>query len=354
MTDHATRTMRFFHPRRTDMRPSNPRATSRSLAPAIALATFITTTSANVAAEPEAHQTPAQLVDALHSAFGTHHARAVHAKGVVLEGTFVPTPDAQSLTRAALFTDGAVPITVRFSDFTGIPNIPDTSADANPRGLAVKFHGKDGSETDVVTHSFNGFPTADADEFAVFLRAIGASGPGVAKPTPIERFLAAHPVAMAFVTSQKPPPESYATACYFGVNAFRFVDARGRASFVRYRFMPQAGEHYLDAATLAGKGPDYLVDEIPLRTARAPVRFDWYAQVAEAGDPIEDPSRAWPDGRRLVKLGTLTIERAAADQAAAGRALLFLPSRVPPGIEPADPMIALRQAAYPISFGARQ
>ncbi len=335
------------------MRPSHPNSTIRPLAPALVLASLMTAAPA-IAAEPDARQTPAQLVDALHSAFGTHHARAVHAKGVVLEGTFVPTSDARALTSAALFGEGAVPITVRFSDFTGIPDIPDTLPDANPRGLAIKFRAHDGTETDIVTHSFNGFPTADADEFATFLRAIGASGPDAPKPTPIERFLATHPVAKAFVTSQKPPPESYATASYFGVNAFRFVDDRGRASFVRYRFVPQAGEHFLDAATLQSKGPDYLVDEIPLRVTRAPVRFDWYAQVAEAGDPIDDPSRAWPEGRRLVKLGTLTIDRPVADQAAASRALLFLPSRVPPGIEPADPMVARRTAAYPISFAARQ
>ncbi|MEO8937337.1 MAG: catalase family peroxidase [Burkholderiaceae bacterium] len=229
-------------------------------------------------------------------------------------------------------------------------NIPD----ANPRGLAIKFHGGDGSETDLVTHSFNGFPVADADGFGQLMRAIGASGPGAPKPTPIERFLAEHPAAKTFLTTQKPPPESYATASYFGVNAFKFIDAKGHESFVRYRFVPKAGEHYLDATALAGKGPNYLVDEIPLRVAKAPVQFDWYAQIAGPGDVIDDPTIAWPESRRLVKLGTLTIDHAVANQEAASKALLFLPSRVPAGIEPADPMIGVRSAAYPISFSGRQ
>jgi catalase len=244
-------------------------------------------------------------------------------------------------------------MTVRFSDFTGIPDIPDTSADANPRGLAIKLTAKDG-EMDIVTHSFNGFPTSNADDFAQFLRAIGASGPNAPKPTPIEQFLATHPVASTFLHTQKPPPMSYATASYFGVNAFSFIDSRGRSSHVRYRFMPRAGEHYLDPAALASKGPDYLIEEMPERVKTSPVEFTWYAQVADDGDVIDDPSLVWPESRRLVKLGTLVIDRVVPDQAAASKTLMFLPTHVPAGIVPADPMIMLRGSAYPISFGARQ
>ena len=299
------------------------------------------------------HESPAQLVEALHSAFGEHHARAVHAKGVVLEGHFVPAIDARRITTAAVFREKQVPIVVRFSDFTGIPNIPDTSADANPRGMALKLMARDG-EMDVVAHSFNGFPTSNSDEFAQFLRAVGSSGPGTPKPTPIETFLAGHPVAKTFIETQKPPPDSYGTACYFGVNAFEFSNAENRKVFVRYRFMPKAGEHYLDSATLATKGPDYLIDEIAERVKTSPVEFDWFAQIAGPGDVADDPSRAWPEKRRLVRLGTLVIDRVVADQTSVNRSLLFLPARAPAGIAPADPMIGLRNAAYPLSFGARQ
>ena len=300
------------------------------------------------------HETPASMVAALHSAFGEHHARAVHAKGVVLEGTFTPTAEAQKLSSATLFAMGTIPVTIRFSDFTGIPTIPDTSADANPRGLALKFHMKDGSETDVVTHSFNGFPVSTADEFAVFLRAIGGSGPNVAKPTPIALFLDSHPVAKTFLTTQKPPPTSYATCAYFGVNSFAFISANGHRTFVRYRFVPADGEHYLDAATLATKGPKYLIEEIGPRVAKSSARFEWFAQISGDGDVIENPSIAWPESRQLVRLGTISITREVTDQVASDKALLFLPGRVPAGIETADPMLNIRHAAYPISFAERQ
>ena len=304
------------------------------------------------AAEP-AHETPASMVSALHAAFGEHHARAVHAKGIILDGTFTPAPEARTIARAALFSEGPIPITVRFSDFTGLPDIPDNIPDANPRGLAVKFRMVAGRETDIVTHSFNGFPVANADEFAMFLRAIGASGPGAARPTLIESFLASHPIAKTFVTTQKPPPVSYATAAYFGVNSFAMLDASGKKRFVRFRFVPTDGEQYLDAPTLASKGPNYLREEIAARVAKAPAKFEWFAQIADSGDAIENPSIAWPESRTLIHLGTLRIE-AVETNPNADKELLFLPARLCEGIETADPMLTIRQGAYPISFGERQ
>ncbi|HEX4294987.1 MAG TPA: catalase family peroxidase [Rhizomicrobium sp.] len=277
------------------------------------------------------NQSPQYLVDALHSAFGNHHARAVHAKGIILSGSFTPTKEASLQSKSAIFQGGALPATVRFSDFTGIPDIPDTDGNANPRGFAVKIVAKDGTAVDIVNHSFNGFPAATSDEFAVFLRAVGASGPGVAHPTPIEQFLATHPVAKAFLTTQKPPPASYATAAYFGVNAFKYTNAKNKSVYVRYRFVPRAGEHYLTAEELKSKGPAYLQEEIAARIAKGPAVFDWYAQIAQSGDKIDNPSIAWPDGRKLVKLGTIAIT-AVADPAM-DKQTLFLPGGSHPGIE---------------------
>jgi catalase len=158
------------------------------------------------------NQSPKDLVDALHTAFGEHHARAVHAKGIILEGSFVADAGAKALSKAPIFASGPLPVTVRFSNFTGIPDIPDNIPEANPRGFAVKIKTADGEAFDVVTHSFNGFPTSNSDEFAALLRSVGASGPDAEHPTPVERFLSTHPVAKNFLTTQKPPPVSYATA----------------------------------------------------------------------------------------------------------------------------------------------
>ena len=76
-------------------------------------------------------------------------------------------------------------------------------------------------------------------------------------------------------------------------------------------------------------------------------------QLAEAGDKIEDPSTAWPDTRKKVELGTISITKAVADSQAAEKKLLFVPGALVPGIEAADPMIAARSAAYIVSLSRR-
>ncbi|WP_216711083.1 MULTISPECIES: catalase family peroxidase [Sphingosinicellaceae] len=296
---------------------------------------------------------PAHLVADLHTAFGNNHARAVHAKGVVLFGSFTPDPAARTLSKATVFAR-PTNVTVRFSDFTGIPTIPDNIGDADPRGFAVKFGPVDNPAMDIVAHSFNGFPVRTGVEFGELMRAIGASSPGAAKPTALDRFLGAHPAAATFLKTQKPPPASYATAAYFGVNTFTFIDAKGHKTAVRYRFIPLAGEHYLDATASKAAGPNYLAPEIGRRVATGPVRFTWLAQVAGAGDKLDDSTVAWPDTRRLVQLGVITINRSSTDQAGDSKRLMFLPGTLPDGIVPADPMIDIRTAAYPVSFSERQ
>lgn len=205
-----------------------------------------------------------------------------------------------------------------------------------------------------VNHSFNGFPTPTAADFGDLLRAIAASGAEAAKPTALDTYLAVHPVAKAFLTSQSPAAESWATTPYYGVNSFQFTNAAGEVAYVRYRFVPEAGEHYLTTDALASKGPNYLSEEIAARVLKSAIHFTWYAQIAARDDEIENPSIAWPETRKLVKLGTITIERASANTELADQSLNFLPGSTPPGIAPADPMLTIRNAAYPISLAERR
>jgi len=296
---------------------------------------------------------PEQIVDAFNGVFGVHPgARSNHAKGVVVEGTFTPAASAASVSKAAHLQKTEVPVTVRFSNSTGIPTIPDNDAGAGPRGIALKFNLPDGSKTDIVGHSFNVFPVATAEEFKDFLFALGASKPGAPQPTAIEKFLSTHPAAKAFVTTPKPAPVSYGTLAYFGVNTFKFTNAGGVVTFGRYQLQPVAGEKFLAMERVSKMGPDYLVDEIGERVRRGPVKFKLLLQVAEPGDKIDDPSIAWPDSRKKVELGTIAITKTTT-QSHTADTLLFLPGAVVPGIEAADPMIAVRSAAYPISFARR-
>ena len=60
--------------------------------------------------------------------------RPAHAKGVLLRGTFTPSPEAASLTRAPHLHRNSTPVTVRFSDFAGIPTV----ADKDPQGVRAR------------------------------------------------------------------------------------------------------------------------------------------------------------------------------------------------------------------------
>ncbi len=197
-------------------------------------------------------RTPGHLVGDMHAAFGSHHVRAVHAKGIIATGSFTPTAEARELCRASLFA-ASLPVIVRFSDFTGLPDIPDTNPLGQPRGMAIKFLLPDGGNYDVINHSFNGFPVATSAKFGELLLAIGASGPGVQAPTPLDRFLETHPAARHFLTSQTPPPESFATTSFFGVNAFQFTDPDGANVYVRYRFVPCGGRTLSGCGSAGGK-----------------------------------------------------------------------------------------------------
>jgi catalase len=297
--------------------------------------------------------TPNQMIDDMHQAFGAHHDRAVHTKGVLFLGIFTPDPAALALTKAPIFAGGDLPVQARFSLFSGIPDIPDTDGGAAPTGLAIKIEAGNGESYDLASDQHNGFIVATVDEFAEVMRDVGASGPGVAHPTPIEQFIGTHPAAKAFVTSLT-QPASYAEATFFGINSFKWTNAQGKSIFVRYRYVPRAGEHYLSKDELKPLGPNYLQDEIVARIAKAPVVFDWYVQIAESGDKIEDPSAVWPESRKLVKVGTFTITQPPADPLAADKAFTVLPGSSRPGIDPADPMLTFRNQVYPVSFKARQ
>lgn len=303
--------------------------------------------------QPPLKTTPAEMVDTLHSVFGDHHARAIHTKGIMLTGHFTPAPSAERVSRAPHLRGPGTPVTVRFSNFAGIPNASDTDALAAPRGLAIRFTLPDGSSTDIVSHSFNGFPSQNADQFRELLQAIAASGPGVPKPTPLDGYLSTHPAARNFLTVAKPAPVSYATLPYYGVNTFKFINASGKVTYGRYQIVPVAPLEYLTETQAKDAMADYLAKEITTRVSRAPVRFRLMLQIAAQGDHIDDPSIAWPSSREQIELGTLSIDRIVPDSKAAEKKIVFMPNSLPAGIEVEDEMVNFRSAAYGVSFSQR-
>jgi catalase len=288
--------------------------------------------------------------------FGLHSGfRAAHAKGVLLSGTFTPAPDAPSLTCAPHATRPSTPVTARFSNSTGIPQIADNSPDANPRGLAIRFHLAEHVHTDIVSHSTDGFPTHDGYEFLEFLKAVAASGPDAPSPKPVEVFLGSHPAALAFVQSPKPFPSSLARERYFGVTAFAFTNAAGLKRFGRYRIVPEAGNDYLSDDAVAKLPVDYHFEEIIDRLKEEPARFKILVQLAAEGDVTDDATKHWPESRELFDLGTLELMVPVPDNLAEQKHIIFDPIPRVDGIESsADPLLELRAAIYLLSGRRRR
>jgi catalase len=297
--------------------------------------------------------TPSDAIDAVNSVFGRHAgARALHAKGILCAASFTATPEAAELTTAAHMQGATVPATFRFSNGAGNPHHPDFMPD--PRGLAAKFYLPDGSRTDIVAVSTPIFPVATPDGFIALVKAQGA-GPLAAIKMPL--VIARYPSIARTLPRVAPslrPPKSYAQLRYYGIHAFRWTDPTGTARYVRYFLKPGDGEAHLSFQAARRLGPDYLQTELRERLDRGPITFTLEVQIATPGDPVDDPSQAWPSERRRVTVGQYEITGLETGRETGGDVLVFDPTRVTPGIElSADAVLNFRKGAYSESVARR-
>jgi catalase len=296
-----------------------------------------------------------RLVDQMNALYGQHPGvRANHAKGAVFEGMFTPASGAGALSSAVFLKGAPTPLVIRFSNAGGIPDAPDTHPSTNGiRGMAIKFRLADGSETDMVCISANGFPVATGEDFLALLQAAGASGRDVPKPTPLDKFMSTHPAAQAFAATPRPVAVSYGTQPFFGVNAFKFTNGQGTSKFGRYRIVPESGPAYVTDEEAMKRPPNALADNLRASVEKRPVKFHLLVQVAAADDPVTDATKVWSDSRPAVELGEIAVTKALDTQKVENQ-LLFLPTNVTSGIEPSDdPIITTRTGAYAESFGRR-
>jgi catalase len=296
---------------------------------------------------------PQQALDVINKRFGRHPGfRALHAKGTLTKGTFTATPEAARLTRAQHMQGDAIPVTVRLSNGSGDPNLPDYGPEV--RGMAVKFYLPDGSRTDISAQTVPRFPVRTPDAFMNLLRA---SAPGAGRVVRLPLFLATHPEALPALRANAAalkPPASYAAVRYYAVHAFKWIDAGGGERYVRYRWLPEAEEPPLTQEEAKSRGKDYLQDDIRERLDRGPVRFTLELQLAGPGDKVDDPTAVWPDERRTVAAGSVELTELETGRETGGDVLVFDPVRVVDGIELShDPILQYRSPAYSVSVERR-
>ena len=281
--------------------------------------------------------------------------RVAHAKGIVCEGTFMPAKDAATLSKAAHFRGPSVPVTIRFSNAATDPSTPDNSPNAGPRGMAIRFNLAGGGRTDIVALSHNGFVVGTGEDFLALQKAAVATDPSKPHPWPIEAFLGAHPLALKFVQESQVVPASYGTQGFFSNNAFNFVNKDGLKQAGRYKILPVAGQHNLSDAEAKTQSANFLDEELKTRLKTGPVKFRLVVQLANPGDPTKDGSLVWPDDRRTVEVGTISIASVVADSDTVQKTLVFFPTTLTDGIELSDdPLPALRTSVYALSFARRQ
>lgn len=291
------------------------------------------------------NETGKNVYTALRGAFGTpNDQRPAHARGILLSGTFSPTSIASSLSKAPHFNDASTSVTVRFSNSTGIPTIPDNDPNASPRGMATRFNlpnSPDGKRrhTDIIAHSTAFFPMRTGEGFLEMLKAIGGGTIG--------EFVGKNPSALAFVSDPKPAPASFGTEKYFAVSAFKLISSEDKTTTIRYRITPDAGESHLSEEEAKAKDPAYLHNEIQARVIDGPLSFKLLAQVAEEGDPTDDATVHWPEDRKIVDLGTIKIEKVEEDNDEKQRMIIFDPVPRVGGVEETDdPLFDMRASVY--------
>jgi catalase len=297
--------------------------------------------------------TATEAIDAVNDVFGKHAgSRALHAKGILLKGTFTAFPQAAELTTAAHMQGGEIPATFRFSNGAGNPHHPDYAPD--PRGLAAKFYLPDGSRTDIVAVSTPVFPVSTPDAFIELVKAQGA-GPLAAVKLPA--LMVRHPSivrTLPAAAASLRPPDGYNTIPYFAIHAFKWTGPDGSWRYVRYLLRPGDAVRHLSPFAARGRGRDYLQDGIRARLQERPIRFTLDVQIAGPGDPVDDPSRAWPKTRSRVTVGSYEITELETERETGGDILVFDPTRVTPGIECSDdPVLAFRKSAYGESVARR-
>ncbi len=304
----------------------------------------------------ESAVTPDQMVSAFEGSFGvTKGERRNHTKGTCAAGEFIGHPDMAAYSSSALFSSRAVPVVARFSLAGGNPKAPDSTK--NARGMALEFRLPKGDLHYMTMLNTPMFGAAQAQTLHNFLIARKAD-PATGKPDPekMKAFKDGHPdnhLQSAFLASNN-PPTNYANSAYFGIHTFKFVNSKNKTTLVRFRFVPQDGEKRLSDDELKSMPPNFLEQRLIERAKQGPVRWDMMVTIGVAGDPEDNPTLAWPDGRKEIKAGTLTMTSAVTQKGAECEKINFNPLVMAAGIEPTnDPILQFRSPSYAIGAAKR-
>ncbi|MGZ3410305.1 MAG: catalase family peroxidase [Xanthobacteraceae bacterium] len=300
--------------------------------------------------------TASAVANALEGAYGTHRGqRRNHTKGIGALGTFVGSPEAAVYSRSGLFSGQTIDVVARFSLAGGDPQASDT--EKSPRGLGLEFRLPNGALHHMtMIHTpmfFAAVPGTFLDKFVAL-----TPDPATGKPDPekFKAFMARHPdnAGQAKFLEQNNPPPSYANCAFYGIHTFKFLDRENNVTLVRFRFVPRDGEKHLSDAELKTMPNDFLESALVERARRGPAHWDMKLTIGEPGDVEDDPTVLWPENRKEITAGTLTIFSVTPERQAGSYAINFDPLMLDDGIAATnDPVLLFRSASYAVSHTRR-
>ncbi|MEJ8857598.1 catalase family peroxidase [Variovorax robiniae] len=294
--------------------------------------------------------TPGKIVDTLAPKGGAALGfRRNHAKGICFTGTFESNGAGADLSKAQILSKGAYPVTGRFNLAVADPKTED--ATARVRGLGLRIQSPDGQEWRSAMIDAPFFPIATPQAFYDLQVASHSSDPNAMKT-----FAGAHPELGAFGAwaGSAPWTGSYTESRYNSLNSFVFTNAHGQDQVVRWSFVPAAAPVPVPPDELKKRGPGFLDKDITDKVAGSPQRWTLVVMVANPGDVTADPSKAWPEDRRKVEVGTLLVQKIAPEPDGPCRDINFDPTVLPAGMRTSDdPFPAARSAAYSVSYNRR-
>lgn len=298
--------------------------------------------------------TPASIVNTFQRLNGVHPGfRRNHAKGVCVTGYFESNGQGQALSKAQVFLPGRVPIVGRFALAGGLPFAPDSPSTI--RSLAILFKQPNGEEWRTGMVNIPVFPVNTPQAFAEFLVA-SSPDPATGKEIPgaMTAFLAKHPETGAALQmiGKHPFSSGFSDSPYYGLNAFRFVNAKGESTPVRWYVVP---DQNLQTANASGTDKNYLFDALIAQMHAQPLHWRLILTVGHPGDPTAQAALPWPPDRQQIDAGRLTIDTIESEDTSPTRDITFDPLVLPDGIKPSDdPLLSARSATYSQSFRRRE
>jgi catalase len=291
--------------------------------------------------------------------------RVVHAKGAGAHGYFQVYKSMAPYTKAQFLQNPKkkTPVFVRFSTVTGGRGSADTVRD--PRGFAVKFYTEEGNY-DLVGNNLPVFFIRDAIKFPDMVHAFkGAPDSNMPSSSSAHNrfwdFISLTPESTHMITwvfSDRGTPKSYRMMEGFGVNTYVWVNAKGKAVYVKYHWKPKLGVHTLDrhgATQLAGTDPDYLTRDLQDTIAKGgEVEYELNVQLMDIADELKqdfdplDATKTWPEDKfPLMPVGKMVLNRNPKNFFAEVEQAAFCPASIVPGIEfSSDKLLQGRTFSY--------